>query len=50
MASINTLMKKKERKKIYIKNGFALFKAIADFWPNINFAAIFWTLPDNKSC
>ena len=49
MVSMNTLMKKKERKKIYRKNGARTCGGIADFWPNFNFAAIFGTLLQNKN-
>ena len=35
-------------KKNYWKNGGWTSGGIAPFWPNFNFAAILWTLPDNK--
>ena len=41
MVSMNTLVKKKAWKKIYRKNGTWRSGEIADFWQNLNFAAIF---------
>ena len=43
IVSVDTLIKKKEW-KYYQENCLAGTRGIANFWPNFNFAAIFWTL------